>query len=112
MVLPPTGSPKLARVDRGMRGDIVDRLLWVQRRALPAHIRQRIDQHAGQLQHPEFEDREQAHWAGADDRYVRADVACHAPVVLAERTIVRDSTARADCRQDFVRARLAARGER
>ena len=65
-------------IDRGMRGDVVDRLLRIQRRALPAHIRQRIDQHAGQLQHAEFEHREQPHRAGADDRYVRVDVACHA----------------------------------
>jgi len=67
-----------AGVDRWVSGDVVDRLLGIQRCALSAHFGQRIDQHAGQFQHPEFEHREQPDRAGADDRHVGLDFACHA----------------------------------
>ncbi len=68
---------EFARIDRGMRRNVVDRLLRIQRRALAAHLGQRVDQHAGQLQHAQLEHREQADRAGADDRNVCLDVARH-----------------------------------
>ena len=44
----------------------------------PPTSAQGVDQHAGQLQHAEFEDGEQADRAGADDRHVGFDVLGHA----------------------------------
>ncbi len=66
---------QVARLDRRMRRDVVDRLLRIQRRALAADLGQGVDQHAGQLQHAQLEHREQADRAGADDRDVGLDVA-------------------------------------
>ena len=56
--------------DRGMRRDVVDRLLRIQRRALPADLAERIDQGGTQLQHAALEGGEQPDWACADDRHV------------------------------------------
>ena len=68
---------EIARVNSGMAGDVVNWLFRIQRGALAAHFGQCIDQHAGELQHPEFEHREQANRACADDRNIRIDLACH-----------------------------------
>ena len=38
---------QIARVDGGVGGDVVDRLFRIQRGALAAHVRQRVDQYAG-----------------------------------------------------------------
>ncbi len=73
-----------ARLDRRMRRDVVDRLFRIERRALAADFAERVDQHAGQFQHAEFENGEQSDRAGADDRHVGFDVLCHgAPVYVA-----------------------------
>ena len=58
-------------IDRGIAGDVVDRLLGIQRGALPAGGLQRVDDVALHFQHAAFEHREQADRARADDRHVR-----------------------------------------
>ena len=67
-----------AGLDRRVGRDVVDRLLRIQRGALAADLGQRVDQHAGQLQHAQFENGEQPDRARADDRHVGFDVLCHA----------------------------------
>src|SRR5688572_4622832 len=58
-------------IDRGIAGDVVDRLLGVQRGALPAGGLKRVDDVALHFQHAAFEHREQADRARTDDRHVR-----------------------------------------
>ena len=58
---------QFARLDGRDGRNVVDRLFRIQRRALPAHLGERVDQHRAQLQHAELEDGEQADRPGADD---------------------------------------------
>ncbi len=58
---------QLAGGDRRVRRDVIDRLFGIQRGALPAGLAERVDQHRAQLQHPQFEHREQTDRAGSDD---------------------------------------------
>ena len=64
-------------IDRGIAGDVVDRLFRIERGALPAGGLQRVDDVALHFQHAAFEHREQADRAGADDRHV-GDMRRHA----------------------------------
>jgi len=40
---------QFTRADRGVRGDVVDRLFRIERGALPPHLGQSVDQHAAKL---------------------------------------------------------------
>ncbi len=55
-------------VDSRIARDVVDRLFRIERGALPARRRQRIEHMAAHVEHAAFEHREQADRAGADDR--------------------------------------------
>ena len=56
-----------AGVDRGVGGDVVDRLFRIERGALPARLGQRVDQHRTEFEHAELEGGKQAGGARADD---------------------------------------------
>ena len=68
---------QLDGVDRGIAGDVVDRLLRIERRALPAGHVEGIDHMAVHLQHAAFEDREEADRPRADDANIRPMLCRH-----------------------------------
>ena len=68
---------QLGGVDRGIAGDVVDRLLRIERRALPAGHVEGIDHMAVHLQHAAFEDREEADRPRADDANIRPMLCRH-----------------------------------
>ena len=65
-------------------GNVVDRLLGIEFRALAAELRQDVDQMALDVEEAEFEDREQPDRPGADDRDVGRDHFAHR-LILAWR---------------------------
>ena len=71
---------ELVRSHHRKRGDVVDRLLRVERGALPANLRQRVHHVRVDPEQPQLEDLEQAARAGADDDHVGLDA--HADAVL------------------------------
>ena len=73
---------ELMRAHDRERGDVVDRLLRVERGALPAYLRQRVHHVRVDSEQPQLEDLEQAARAGADDDHVGLDA--HADQVLLE----------------------------
>ena len=82
-------------MDLRVRRDVVDRLLGIERGALPTHLRKRVDQQAAELQHTELEDGKQAYRPGTDDRYIRLDCLRH-PASLPARGS-RAKSCPADC---------------
>ena len=58
------------------RGDVVDRLVRVQRGALPADLRERVHDVRMDPEQPQLEDLEQAARAGSDDDHVGLDAHC------------------------------------
>ena len=64
---------ELQRADDRKRRDVIDRLLRIERGALPADLRQRVHHVGVDAEQPQLEHLEQAAWAGADDDYVGPD---------------------------------------
>ena len=71
-----------ARLDRRVGRDVENWFFGVQRRALAAHLVQRVDQYTGQFQHAALEGGEQAHRARTDDSDVGLD---HGGYVSSDR---------------------------
>jgi hypothetical protein len=63
---------RLAR-DDGEARDVVDRLLGVQLRALPADLRQDVDEMGADVEEAELEHGEEADRPRADDEHIRFD---------------------------------------
>ena len=74
---------ELVRTHHRQRRDVVDRLLRVERGALPADLRQGVHDMCMNPEQPQLEDLEQAARAGADDDHVGLDA--HRDAVLRER---------------------------
>ena len=71
----------LAGDDR-IAGDVVDRLFWIELGALPADLRQDVDEMGLDVEQPEFEHGEHADRAGADDHGVSLNGLVHASTLL------------------------------
>src|SRR5713226_2625803 len=63
---------QLGGTDSRISRNVVDRLFRIERGALPARRRQRIEDVAAELEHAAFENRKQPHRPGADDRDITA----------------------------------------
>src|SRR5690242_4129840 len=59
---------ELGGADSRVARDVVDRLFWIERGALPARRRQRVEHLAADLEHAAFEDGEKPDRPRADDR--------------------------------------------
>ena len=80
---------QIPRLNRRMRGNVVNRLLRIQRRTLPADLAQRVDQHGLHFQHAQFKHGEQPSRAGTHNGDIGMKVLAHAIAYSGRRRLAR-----------------------